>query len=1132
MQQRLKRMSAIVVGSFMVAWCCCASAGEMRTWRAATGGYSVEAELLEVKAGDIARLKTKDGREIDVPLAQLTTADQDFARKQAQPAPGAQAPAGASAKFTKVFRMAERCRTPQEALLVFKVFYDDPTTTPADETAAAAKIAEYKQLAAEKKVRLNREWVPAEQANAVRKKADELMRQGLELWKLDQEDAFRRKFAEAAALESELVRADFLAGLIYTAGRDIDKALPLLQRCLSRDPENVAVLNNVALLSAAKGDWTAMMLNWRKAITLQPDQRVLHNVGRFLNQAPQANLNIPKQQRDGLAIPYAELVGTGKYTATDPTVGWLFMLIEESDLDISFDKDKGKESDKKSIRPETTEDGPVVGGGTGFVVHPGYVLTNAHVAEDDGVFEIQASDGRLLKATRIAKADKADLALLKCEELQVPALPLATALAPRGSDIMLLGFPEMFNLGASLKATRGSISSVPDAQFNDMYLYDAVTNSGNSGGPVCNDCGNVVAVHAAGINTASRYGGGVPSLQAVEFLKTAIPEAQLAAPNSVELEWPEVDAKVSPSTVLIWVRKKSGVSRSKAGSDSIEFPLCMFCGGGGKLRCGYAGCVKGTVATKAGRRNPCPSCEGTGGVTCTVCGGVGVDVQLASVQSAIQRAAAAKAAAENPQPTTTTSNPMNGGSPTIGSRPVDPKTGNPYPNTTAPTNSPAASRVPVATARATTPIRLHGKPIVLGPRDMGYDPGAHPMTASMYDAAQLPKVLEILRGSDAGLVGELAREMYSTAPDPTVHKQVAELLEKWVRDSTDWKCQCDCLRALIVWRRQESMSVFINALRDPSWPLRRQAGIAIVMIGDPIGIVPLVEAMHKPEVENALTTQSIDYERWLWKRCLIGYGDAARSEVEKLKDDPDEKVNKAVAEILNAYDGLPPPGATGSSQVRRATVAYSSNGKKIRLNLGDLREGMMPDLGFDPGAAPSPRRKQSSGAFAEIVASLRDGDAEAIKEMTSRLFESARDDGHAGEVAEQLERHARGHTNWVVRTHCVRALGVWSRPESAAVLHTLLRDKNWAVRRQAGISIVQSNDASGVALLIECLKKPGDVKAEKTVNVEQERAHWKKCLRVWGKSAQAQIEALKNDPDEAVRAAAEEILAEYATVNG
>lgn len=865
-------------------------AAEVRTWSAASGKYTVDAEYLGVKPGDVVQLKTKDGRTIEVPLSQLSAADRDYARRQQSTA---------SSRLTKAQKDADRCRSPEDALVVYKVFHDDPATSPADKAIAAAQIAELKQLAADKKVRLNKKWVSADEAAAVRKQADELMRQGLELWKLDQEEAFKRKFAEASRLEPEEIRADFLAALIYTANRSIDKALPIFQRCLARDPENVAVLNNIAMLSAARGEWPTMLASWRRALQIQPDQRVIHNVGRFLSQSTEANVNVPKAPRDALAGPYAELVGSGKFEATDEEVGWLFLLIEESDLDIDFDGKDEKEDEKKSVRPEATEDGPVVGGGTGFVVHPGYVLTNAHVATDDGTFEIQAADGKLLKATRVGKAEKADLALLKCEELTAPPLTLAADLVPRGSDIMLLGFPEMFNLGATLKATRGSISSVPDAQINDMYLYDAVTNSGNSGGPVCDNCGNVVAVHAAGINTASRYGGGVPSTQARDFLKLALPEAQAAAAKTAKLDWPDVDRQVAPSTVLIWVRKKDGNSsgpRSSVGTDLIELPLCLFCGGGGKLKCVFPGCAKGIV-TRNGNRAACPSCEGGGGIDCKVCSGVGIDVQLASVRRAIERAQAAKLAASGgTSPSNTVTPPPTGPTPSTspGTKPTSPTAG-------------SGPKTPARVVRAAT----NGKPINTRLSELsqgvgsvlGYDPGLPPQQTMKFGDAQYPQIMATLRGGSQNALRDLAMQLFTAVPDPRYQAEVAMHLERWADYQPNWVLRTNCVRALAVWNRPQSTVVLQKALKDRTWPVRRQAGIAIAQAHDMNGIPALVDSLlHAGKISGADQPTNASIERAHWKKCLIVFGPDARAEVEKLKDHSDPAVSGAVSEILADYD--------------------------------------------------------------------------------------------------------------------------------------------------------------------------------------------------------------------------------------
>ena len=93
--------------------------------------------------------------------------------------------------------------------------------------------------------------------------------------------------------------------------------------------------------------------------------------------------------------------------------------------------------------------------------------------------------GEPLAAELIAISDKVDLALIRCDSLDAPAVPLVESLPPRGSDIMVLGYPLGPEFGKSLKSTRGSMVAMPDASVDNMCLYDAVTNPGNSGGPLC-----------------------------------------------------------------------------------------------------------------------------------------------------------------------------------------------------------------------------------------------------------------------------------------------------------------------------------------------------------------------------------------------------------------------------------------------------------------------------------------------------------------------------------------------------------------------------------------------------------------------------------------------------------------------
>ncbi len=97
-----------------------------------------------------------------------------------------------------------------------------------------------------------------------------------------------------------------------------------------------------------------------------------------------------------------------------------------------------------------------------------------------------------------------DLALLKLEAADIPALALAdSAQARTGDHLHIIGFPgvvlshELLNASAKMEAsvTGGSISGFKQDRANQPVIQtDAPAAWGNSGGPAVNDAGNVVGV--------------------------------------------------------------------------------------------------------------------------------------------------------------------------------------------------------------------------------------------------------------------------------------------------------------------------------------------------------------------------------------------------------------------------------------------------------------------------------------------------------------------------------------------------------------------------------------------------------------------------------------------------------------
>jgi serine protease Do len=158
--------------------------------------------------------------------------------------------------------------------------------------------------------------------------------------------------------------------------------------------------------------------------------------------------------------------------------------------------------------------------GSGFVIDPsGYIVTNAHVVSGaqrvqvvvpEGMAEgslqaIRSARTNIVPARVVGVAREIDLALLKVENLKLPALSLAPYRNIRQGEVVLaFGSPE----GLRNTVTLGVVSSVarqidPDSPM--VYIQtDAPINPGNSGGPLVNVDGEVV-----GINTfiLSQSGG-------------------------------------------------------------------------------------------------------------------------------------------------------------------------------------------------------------------------------------------------------------------------------------------------------------------------------------------------------------------------------------------------------------------------------------------------------------------------------------------------------------------------------------------------------------------------------------------------------------------------------------------------
>lgn len=164
----------------------------------------------------------------------------------------------------------------------------------------------------------------------------------------------------------------------------------------------------------------------------------------------------------------------------------------------------------------------VTGYGSGFVVAPGYIATNAHVVRDAARVAVLYYDGVSEEAEVVAADPYRDLALLKVDRAVKP-LPLGDSDSVRVGEIVLaigspLGLP-----GPSV--TLGVVSAVgrtivgENIVLEDLIQTDAAINPGNSGGPLVNVRGEVVGVTTAIIPYAQGIGFAIPINTVKRFIE-------------------------------------------------------------------------------------------------------------------------------------------------------------------------------------------------------------------------------------------------------------------------------------------------------------------------------------------------------------------------------------------------------------------------------------------------------------------------------------------------------------------------------------------------------------------------------------------------------------------------------------
>ncbi len=164
--------------------------------------------------------------------------------------------------------------------------------------------------------------------------------------------------------------------------------------------------------------------------------------------------------------------------------------------------------------------------GSGWVAAPDLVVTNAHVVAGEVLTRVETGGAGSRKRAEVILFDaKNDIAILRVRDLKLPTLPLAEP--EFGEPVAVLGFPENGPLDARPGRTGDTRRVISTDAYNNGPVERTVTNfrvyvrPGNSGGPVVNGDGEVVATIFASRADSNNAGYGIPSQIIQEHLQRA-----------------------------------------------------------------------------------------------------------------------------------------------------------------------------------------------------------------------------------------------------------------------------------------------------------------------------------------------------------------------------------------------------------------------------------------------------------------------------------------------------------------------------------------------------------------------------------------------------------------------------------
>lgn len=202
--------------------------------------------------------------------------------------------------------------------------------------------------------------------------------------------------------------------------------------------------------------------------------------------------------------------------------------------------------------------------GTGVIfTEDGYILTNYHVVEGGSDCYIALDTGASYQASYVAGDPVNDLAVLKVDARDLPAAEFGDSEDLEvGDTVYAIGNPLGYELWGTM--TDGIVSAVDrnvtvDGRTMTLIQTNAALNSGNSGGPLINEYGQVVGLNV--IKMSSSY-------FSIEGLGFAIPSATMD--RVVDDLLASGETQLQPVLGLSVLLEATQLSETESGLEVVE----------------------------------------------------------------------------------------------------------------------------------------------------------------------------------------------------------------------------------------------------------------------------------------------------------------------------------------------------------------------------------------------------------------------------------------------------------------------------------------------------------------------------------------------------------------------------------